>query len=323
MSINLIIKERLQLFLHLLDDIENYKTNPSQKDKELEIPLNIKQNIQTVLQSQSLYNYFITKNEMSHKKNQMQSKTKSSYDKRLIPHSDIDISISTSKRSVNTSCFNQRTVKSINQFYASTNEADLLNINLCYLMFDIIKSCLQLGIEIKETNTFMSSNFVLSSKSHSSNYNQNTINSTTSKKPKQYFKASYSANKKQDNDHKHLLKNMHYKNYKVVDNDVSEFNMNNVITPSSKEKMKYEYLPKINANNNKRLTASMSMTNIRKHFYRRKSTPFEKGNYLNKGYYVRKNSQGIRELDNKKYELKSENYDYKEIFKYFNMLKHS
>ena len=320
MSINLIIKERLQLFLHLLDDIENYKTNPSQKDKELEIPLTIKQNIQTILQSQSLYNYFITKNELSHKKNQLKSKNKSSLDKRLIPHSDIDISISTSKRSVNTSCFNQRTIKNINQFYTSTNEADLLNINLCYLMFDIIKSCLQLGIEIKETNTFISSNFVLSSKSHSNIYNQSTINSINSKKPKQYFKASYSANKKQDNDDKTLLKNMHYKNYKVVDN-ISDVNIN---TPSAKERMKYEYLPKINANNNNnKLTASMSMTNLRRNLYRRKSTPFEKGNYLNKGYYVKKNSQSIRELDNKKYELKSENYDYKEIFKYFNMLKHS
>ena len=320
MSINLIIKERLQLFLHLLDDIEKYKTNPSQKDKELEIPLTIKQNIQTILQSQSLYNYFITKNELSHKKNQLKSKNKSSLDKRLIPHSDIDISISTSKRSVNTSCFNQRTIKNINQFYTSTNEADLLNINLCYLMFDIIKSCLQLGIEIKETNTFISSNFVLSSKSHSNIYNQSTINSINSKKPKQYFKASYSANKKQDNDDKTLLKNMHYKNYKVVDN-ISDVNIN---TPSAKERMKYEYLPKINANNNNnKLTASMSMTNLRRNLYRRKSTPFEKGNYLNKGYYVKKNSQSIRELDNKKYELKSENYDYKEIFKYFNMLKHS
>ena len=322
MSINLIIKERLQLFLHLLDDIEKYKTNPSQKDKELEIPLTIKQNIQTVLQSQPLYNYFTTKNEIAHKKNQLKSKNKSPFDKRLIPHSDIDISISTSKRSVNTSCFNQRTIKTINQFYTSSNEADLLNINLCYLMFDIIKSCLQLGIEIKETNTYISSNFVLSSKSHSNIYNQSTINSINSKKPKQYFKASYSANKKQDNDDKNTFKNMHCKNYKVV-NNINDVNIN---TPSAKERMKYEYLPKINANNNNKnhkLTGCMSMTNLRRHFYRRKSTAFEKGSYLNKGYCIRRNSQSIRELDNKKYELKSENYDYKEIFKYFNMLKHS
>ena len=64
----------------------------------------------------------------------------------------------------NVSCFGQRCMRSGNQFYYMGNEVDLINVNLCCLMFDIIKACLMSMIDGKGRCEMGMMNFVLISK---------------------------------------------------------------------------------------------------------------------------------------------------------------
>ena len=161
MSINLLIKERLQLFRHLLSDITNFKQNQSQKEAEIEIPNNIKFTIRDVLSSDNLYSYFEDKNakaleQLKNNKNKGNTVVQHISNKKTLLVQDM-------KRSANTSCFNQRSVNSINQFFSSPNESNLVNLEVCYTIFEVLKSCLEHGKEIKKNNEIINTNFVLAS----------------------------------------------------------------------------------------------------------------------------------------------------------------
>lgn len=320
MSINLLIKERLQLFRHLLSDITNFKQNQSQKEAEIEIPNNIKFTIRDVLSSDNLYSYFEDKNakaleQLKNNKNKGNTVVQHISNKKTLLVHDM-------KRSANTSCFNQRSVNSINQFFSSPNESNLVNLEVCYTIFEVLKSCLEHGKEIKKNNEIINTNFVLASASIKKNRKRDKPNSIS------YHKNSSLSTG-------NLFKPT--PNYKVVENSNSNYtNTSNSkisftrafkLIPKKKNSTindpRKEYLPIINTNSHlKDPNKKWISGNATSSKFKFRDTFSVDKNSKNFGYttsqfryYSRK--KGIGDSHIKKL---SDNYDYREIFKYFNLI---
>ena len=315
MSINLLIKERLQLFRHLLGDIKNFKQNREQKEKEIQIPKNVNFTIQDLLDSENLYDYFVSlnaktqemmrnnKKAIEEKKQPMQIKTKRKK----------EILIQDTKLAINTSCFNQRTMAQVNEFYASPNEANLVNMEICYTIFEIIKNCLKHGIEIKKHNTNNTQQFVLSSLNKKKKFNSNATTLLSQKNRNlstgNLFKPS--------------------PNFKIVERSGNNSNY----TSTSNSKISYskavtlihkkDYLPLINANAKQEWKIGNMTSTYKNRFRDTFSIDKSKKSYgkttseLKVHFYSKKN------VNNNNNTIKGvgNNYDYRDIFTYFNLIK--
>lgn len=65
------------------------------------------------------------------------------------------------KRARNTTCFGQRTINTIKQYYHSVNEMLLIKDEICESMFNIDKEAFELGIEIEKNNELQENKFIL------------------------------------------------------------------------------------------------------------------------------------------------------------------
>lgn len=313
MSINLLIKERLQLFRHLLGDIKNFKQNREQKEKEIQIPSNVKLTIQDLLDSKKLYEYFVNLNARTQEQIRNHKKENEKKEK-PIPIKQKrkkDVLIQDTKIAINTSCFNQRTMNQTKQFYASPNEANMINMEICYTIFEILKDCLKHGIEIKKHNTNNTQQFVLSSlnKKNKANSNATTLLSQKVRNLStgNLFKPSHN--------YKIIEKSGNNSNYTSTSN--SKISYNKAITLIHRK----DYLPLINVNAKKEWKSGNMTSTYKSRFRDTFSIDKSKKSYgkttseLKVQFYSKKNinNNNIKGIGN--------NYDYRDIFKYFNLIK--
>lgn len=138
--------EKLRFFIYITKDIQRYERNQTQKDNLINMTNTLKLFIEELFSSIIIKKHLNTVDE----KAQKWKSTPLSQEDNL-----------PKKRALNTSCFNQRVIPTIHQYYSSKNEEGIINDDICDTMFDVIKSCLKHGLSIKKENSQPSSQFVL------------------------------------------------------------------------------------------------------------------------------------------------------------------
>ena len=161
------LSNKLKLYLQLLSDFQTYKSNYKEKDKLIAIPHNVKETLYDIMQS-PIFTVFLINNEAIKAENRR--KEKELKEKRLLEGKDkeeIEDEDFTSneklirfKRARNATCFGQRTINIINQYYNSINEMILIKNDICEIMYDIEKEAFELSIQINIENEDKENKFI-------------------------------------------------------------------------------------------------------------------------------------------------------------------
>lgn len=289
MSINLLIKQRLRSYLQLLRDINDHTRYCGSNDDDNVITSNIKATLHDVMCSTKL---------------REQLTQRSCVNKEMLMKRN---------RNVNVSCFGQRCLWNVNQFCCTVNEVDLINVNLCYLMFDVVKACLMHGFDIKGRYARSQVNFVLTPKMYNKKrclfdvYRGGGGNGVDDKHSEtgggmsMISKLRVCCNRSVESSHNN--NNTKYMSVKVG------------TTPRLKE-----LTPSLSNNHVKRL---FNISKTRRESLRRQAPYGQRKGYLKVGYYVKAHRHGDISASLSKHNVNGYNNNYKEIFKYYNMLNYS
>ena len=290
MSINILITERLRGFVQLIRNINYYKCNSCSSDNDNVITSgSVKAVLYDVTCSKKLKERLMQR---SCSKKQMVVKRNES-------------------TNGNVSCFGQRCLWNGNQFYCMGNEVDLINVNLCYLMFDVIKACLMYGIDVKGRSSCSYGNFMLTPKV----YNR-----------KRCMYGSCGINKD-----KYNTTGMNVLNkLRVCNRSVESSHKNNNTKYMS---VKVGTTPRLNElsftvrHNNNNIKPSFNISKTRRESLQRQAPYGQCKGYLKVGYYIKQPRKGDISNNLRKYtsniNINGYNNNYNEIFKYYNMLNYS
>ena len=172
MTTNKTIAEKINVFLNLLFHLEDYVTNQKQREEQLHINEIIKMVLGEVASSEKVKNFFYREAEINNKEivdekeNQFKSlrltEDKIKYIKKVNPQS-----------------FNQKSLETVNYFYNSSGESDMIYDILKKNIFSIIKFCLtniiQKKKKEKEKQFNNKLNFALINKNNFFKKNENSI----------------------------------------------------------------------------------------------------------------------------------------------------
>ena len=302
MSINLLIKDRLRLYLKLLREISDYTRNHTHRDNDIAIPSNIKATLRSVMCSVKLCEH-LTQRSCVNTTKPAQRETV------LMRYGDINVNLIRTKHGVNTSCFNQRGIWSINQFYSTVNEIDLINVNLCYLMFDVIKACLLHGIEMKGNYAHSKANVVLTPKIFHR---------------KRCSVEAYASIDKDKRSEMSILSKLYICNRSVESSHNNKYTSVKVGTTPRLKGISASSKRNNNSNNNIHVVPLFNISKTRRESLCRQAPYGQRKGYLKVGYYVKQRRSGDISRSLSKHNLNvNACYNYKNIFKYYNMLNYS
>jgi hypothetical protein len=189
------------------------------------------------------------------------------------------------------------------------NEVDLINVNLCYLMFDVIKACLMYGIDVKGRSSRSYGNFMLTPKV----YNR-----------KRCMYGSCGINKdKYNTTGMNVLSKLRVCNRSVESSHMNAKYMSVKVgtTPRLKE------LSFTVRHNNNNIKPSFNISKTRRESLQRQAPYGQCKGYLKVGYYIKQPRKGDISNNLRKYtsniNINGYNNNYNEIFKYYNMLNYS
>ena len=303
MSINILITERLRGFVQLIRNINYYKCDSCSSDNDnVIISGNVKAVLDDVMCSKRLKERLMQR---SCSKKQM-------------------VLTGNGSTCGNVSCFGQRCLWNGNQFYYMGNEVDLINVNLCYLMFDVIKACLMYGIDVKGRSSRSYGNFMLTPKV----YNR-----------KRYMYGVYRSRRSSSNVIVGDSCSINKDKYNTASmNMLSKLRICNRSVESSHRNAKYMSVkvgttPRLNElsftvrHNNNNIKPLFNISKTRRESLRRQAPYGQCKGYLKVGYYIKQPRKGDISNNLHKYtsniNINGYNNNYNEIFKYYNMLNYS
>ena len=171
LDLNDILESVLVLFLKTLYDFHPYMRNPDEQERLIDMPNNLKTVLREILSS-DIFTKLILINET--KKAEEKAKEKASRKeqrkRQLIEgiksvnlqeeNYENNLKLLKNKRSLNTSCFNQRSISTLNQYYNSVNEMMCIKntvlLKIQKIERDSVISCMEIERKNKiEHNTFM------------------------------------------------------------------------------------------------------------------------------------------------------------------------
>ena len=172
MTTNKIIAEKINVFLNLLFHLEDYVNNKKIREEQLHVANNVKIILSEVTDSSKVKEYFFKGADLN---NENEEKDKESKFKVMRLTDDEKRYI----KKVNPQSLNQKNLQSLNFFFDSTGEADMINDSIKVKMLDVIKFCLTQAMnkkfKKKEKEIYSKINFVL--RSNNSNLYQKLENS--------------------------------------------------------------------------------------------------------------------------------------------------
>ena len=299
MSINILITERLRGFVQVIRNINNYKCDScSNNDDNIITSDSVKAVLDDVMCSKKL------------KERLMQ---------RSCGKKETSV-----KRNENVSCFGQRCLWNGNHFYYMGNEVDLINVNLCYLMFDVIKACLMYGIDVKGRFSCSYGNFMLTPKVYNRKRCMYEVYRSRSSS-NIIVGGSCGINKdKYNTTGMNMLSKLRICNRSVEsshkDNNTKYISVKVGTTPRLKE-----LSCTVKHNNNIKQLFNISKT--RRESLQRQAPYGQRKGYLKVGYYIKQPRTGDISNNLRKctsnININGYNNNYNELFKYYNMLNYS
>ena len=160
------LKTRFDLFTKIISDFRSYKS----RTDEIEIMFSIPKNMKTVLRQVSRSDFFselLIKNETAKIERRKQDKKKILLKRRLTKEEEDfqnNEKLINNKRALNTSCFGQRTVSTLNQFFNSVSETKNLQEDICDIILNLEKESFYTFIDILKGNIQKETSFIFINK---------------------------------------------------------------------------------------------------------------------------------------------------------------
>ena len=170
-DLNDILESVLFLFLKTLYDFNPYIRNPDEQERLIDMPPNLKKVLREIISSE-IFTQFVLLNENKRAEEKAREKAlrNEQRKKQLIEgiksikmqdeNYENNLKLIKNKRSLNTSCFNQRSISTLNQYYNSVNEMmcikNIVLLKIKKIEQDSVLSCIELEQNNKIIhNTFM------------------------------------------------------------------------------------------------------------------------------------------------------------------------
>ncbi len=342
MSLNEEIEAAIYLFLKTLYDFKPYLRRPDEQERLINMPKNVKIVLRELISSK-IFSRLIIDNEYKKAEEKRKEKVRRREERKrqLIEgikpmkiedeNYENNLKLMKNKRSLNTSCFNQRSISTLNQYYNSVNEMmcikDSVLNKIKKIEHDSVISC----IELENRNKIVHNKFIF-------------MNPQSKDKILQGLSAPVKYKRDNLSDSKYKTTGNNFKNdivlsrgfmsldnyYKFIKNNIHKLSgsQSNMITSESKR----QHLKIFNENNNKEEDKKSRQKN-RFRIYNTENKGFlpelkqsrnerNRMNYvlLNKDvkFQVKRSYNNQKRIINKdKYYLNFNDYDYKNVLNLF------
>ena len=193
MASNEEIEAAIYLFLKTLYDFNPYLRSPDEQEKLIHMPKTVKIVLREIISS-NIFSELILDNEYkkAEEKRKEKIRRREERQRQLIEgikpmkiqdeNYENNLKLMKNKRSLNTSCFNQRSISTLNQYYNSVNEMmcikDSVLKRIKKLEYDSVMCC----IELEKNNKITHDKFIFMNPKHKNQIFQSLSNSVKSKK---------------------------------------------------------------------------------------------------------------------------------------------
>ncbi len=170
-NLNDVLESVLLLFFKTLYDFNPYLRNPDEQERLIDMPIQLKTVLREILTSE-IFTGLILINETKKAEEKAKEKAlrKEERKRQLIEgiksvklqdeNYESNLKLLKNKRSLNTSCFNQRSIPTLNQYYNSVNEMMCIKNTVLYkikkIQHDSILSC----FELEQKNKIVHNKFI-------------------------------------------------------------------------------------------------------------------------------------------------------------------
>jgi len=170
-NLNDVLESVLLLFFKTLYDFNPYLENPDEQERLIDMPIQLKTVLREILTSE-IFTSLILINETKKAEEKAKEKAlrKEERKRQLIEgiksvklqdeNYESNLKLLKNKRSLNTSCFNQRSIATLNQYYNSVNEMMCIKNTVLYkikkIQHDSILSCM----ELEQKNKIVHNRFI-------------------------------------------------------------------------------------------------------------------------------------------------------------------
>ena len=170
-NFNDLLESVLLLFMKTLYDFNPYLRNPDEQERLINMPTNLKTVLREIISSEIFYKLIIiNETKKSEEKAKERALRKEERKRQLIEgvksvklqdeNYESNLKLLKNKRSINTSCFNQRSISTLNQYYNSVNEMMCIKNTVLYkiqkIEHDSVISC----IELENKNKIIHNKFI-------------------------------------------------------------------------------------------------------------------------------------------------------------------
>ncbi len=147
------LRNKINLFIKTINDLQNYRIDPEEKENIFSIPENMKNVLREIISSQEISEFIIDiSNEKLEKTKKNDKKSKNKITKEVKEKEEEPINLFKYKKFQNISCFGQNSIFNLNQFYHSLNETDDLIESILNDIFIIDKEAFYSYIDILKSN---------------------------------------------------------------------------------------------------------------------------------------------------------------------------
>ena len=170
-NLNDVLESAILLFFKTLYDFNPYLRNPDEQERLIDMPIQLKTVLREILTSE-IFTGLILINETKKAEEKAKEKAlrKEERKRQLIEgiksvklqdeNYESNLKLLKNKRSLNTSCFNQRSIPTLNQYYNSVNEMMCIKNTVLYkikkIQHDSILSC----FELEQKNKIVHNKFI-------------------------------------------------------------------------------------------------------------------------------------------------------------------
>ena len=214
-NLNEILESVILLFFKTLYDFNPYLRNPDEQERLIDMPIQLKTVLREILSSEIFTNLIlINETKKAEEKAKEKALRKKERKRQLIEgiksiklqdeNYENNLKLLKNKRSLNTSCFNQRSIATLNQYYNSVNEMMCIKntvlIKIQKIQHDSILSCL----ELEQKNKIIHNKFIFINPNKKDSFihslNVKTKSKNKSNNESKYKSSIYSSNKSIGND---------------------------------------------------------------------------------------------------------------------------
>ena len=170
-NLNEILESVLFLFLKTLYDFNPYMRNPDEQERLINMPPALKKVLREIISSEIFANLIlVNETKKAEEKAKDKALRKEERKRQLIEgiksiklqdeNYESNLKLLKNKRSLNTSCFNQRSISTLNQYFNSVNEMMCIKNTVLYKIQKIERDSILSCIELEHKNKIIHNKFI-------------------------------------------------------------------------------------------------------------------------------------------------------------------